>query len=176
MILTFLVRVKYKWWGDNKMKYKGFALTLEIALSLVVIIILLSGALSLAGIGWYRNYQSDAFRDKCNQLDYAVRRYGQNHLLVDKASEHYDADENFRYHMVQTYPASQAKLADLHTPGYLHFQLKIEDLQWRPTADGGVIQDSNITFYKTKNTRTKYRIEVILPNGKKYVTPGSSSL
>ena len=156
------------------MKYKGFALTLELGLMLSFVTILLVGAISFTGIGWYRNYQSDALKDKCNQLEYAVRRYGQNHLLVDKASEHYDSDENFRYNMVQTYPESQAKLADLYTLGYLHFQLKIEDFQYKATPTG-FIQDSSVTFYRTNSTKTKYRIEVILPNGTKYVTPGSSS-
>ena len=157
------------------MKYKGFALTLEMSLMLIIVTILLTGGISLAGIGWYRNHQSDALKDKCNQLEYAVRRYGQNHLMVDKTSEHYDTDKNFRYNMVQTYPASQAKLADLYTLGYLQSQLKIEDFQWKAAADGGVIQDKAIVFYKVNDTNTKYRIEVTLPNGEKYVTPGSSS-
>lgn len=156
------------------MKCKGFALTLELGLMLAIVTILLASGMSLAGIGWYRNYQSDALRDKCNQLEYAVRRYGQNHLAVDTSSQHYDPDGVLRYRMVQTYPASQAELADLHDLGYLHAQLTLSDFQWKATADG-VVQDTAMTFYKVDSTKTKYRIEVILPNGTKYVTPGSSS-
>ena len=156
------------------MKYKGFAFTLEMGLVLSMVTILLVGGMAVAGVGWYKNYQSDALRDKCNQLDYAVRRYGQNHLAVDTSSEHYDSKGKLHYNMVQTYPASQAKLADLHTLGYLHSSLKIEDFQWKSTSNG-VVKDKAVTFYTVNSAKTKYKIEVILPNGTKYVTPGSQS-
>ena len=123
---------------------------------------------------WIRDYQSDALRDECNQLDYAVRRYGQNHLTADISSQHTDEDGTFRYNMVQTYPASQAKLSDLHELGYLLPAVKLDDFQRKASASG-VAKDNSVTFYRVNSDATKYRIEVTLPNGKTYVTPGSSS-
>ena len=154
------------------MKASGFVLPTGLALALVIGFIG-SGAI-WAGAGWIRDYRSDALRDECNQLDYAVRRYGQNHLAVDTSSEHMDADGRFRYNMVQTYPASQSKLSELHDLGYLLSAVKLEDFQLK-AGTTGVVADKTVTFYKVNSARTKYRIEVMLPNGKTYVTPGSSS-
>ena len=47
------MQVKYKRWGDND--------------EIQRVTILLVGAISFAGIGWYRNYQSDTLKDKCNR-------------------------------------------------------------------------------------------------------------
>ena len=156
------------------MKYKGVAFSLNMGLALAMVTILLVGGMSLAGVGFYKNYQSDLLRDKCNQLDYAVRRYGQAHLAVDTSSENYDDEGKLHYNMLPTYPAFQAKLADLHSFGYLSTELKISDFQWRSTYNGAV-QDTSVIFYRANSNCTAYRIEVMLPNGKKYVTPGSSS-
>ena len=144
-------------------------------LVLAMMTVLFVGGMSIAGVGWYKNYQSDMLRDKCNQLDFAVRRYGQNHLSVNTSSESYDSDGKLHYNKVQTYPASQVKLADLHALGYLHPQLKITDFQWKVSGNT-VVQDSSVVFYRVNSSCTKYRIEVVLPNGTKYVTPGSSTL
>ena len=144
------------------MKLCGFVLSARLVLALVIAFIS-SGAI-WSGAGWVRDYKSDALRDECNQLDYAVRRYGQNHLAVDTSSQHTDADGNLRYKMVQTYPASQAKLSELHDLGYLLPAVKLDDFK-----------SNSATFYKVNSDKTKYRIEVTLPNGKTYVTPGSSS-
>ena len=157
------------------MKLKGLALTLEMGLVLAMVTVLLVGGMAVAGVGWYRNFQSDALRDKCNQLDYAVRRYGQTHTVVDTASESYDSEGKLHYNRMQSYPPSQARLADLHTLGYLHSELKISDFQWK-VSSGAVVKDNSIVFYRVNSNATKYRIEVTLPNGTKYVTPGSSAL
>ena len=145
------------------MKLCGFALSARIVLALVIAFIF-SGAAWL-GVGWVRDYKSDVLRDECNQLDYAVRRYGQSHLAVDTTSQHTDADGNLRYNMVQTYPDSQAKLSELHDLGYLLPAVKLDDFK----------SSNSVTFYKVNSDKTKYRIEVTLPNEKNYVTPGSSS-
>ena len=145
------------------MKLCGFALSARIVLALVIAFIF-SGAAWL-GVGWVRDYKSDVLRDECNQLDYAVRRYGQSHLAVDTTSQHTDADGNLRYNMVQTYPESQAKLSELHDLGYLLPAVKLDDFK----------SSNSVTFYKVNSDKTKYRIEVTLPNEKNYVTPGSSS-
>ncbi len=156
------------------MKCKGVAFTLEMAVVLSIVTVLFVGGMAIAGIGWYRNHQSDLLRDKCNQLEYAVRRYGQSHLAVDTSTEHFDDDGNFFYSMIQTYPASQSDLTDLYTLGYLNSELKIEDFQIKVTT-GIVSIDNTITFYTANEDKTKYKIEVILPNGTKYITPYSSS-
>ena len=72
------------------MKMRGFIPPAGLALALVIAFCG-SGAIVWSGLGWIRDYQSDALRDKCNYLDYAVRRYGQSHLTVDTSSEHTDA-------------------------------------------------------------------------------------
>ncbi len=156
------------------MKLKGLAITLELAVTLVILSIVLFSGIAWAGLGWLRNYQSDMLRDKCNQLDYALRRYGQNHLITDVASEHFDEDGNFFYSMLQTYPSSQTNLSELHTLGYLHHELKLEEFQTKLTSIG-VEKDTSVTFYTVNDDCTKYKVEVMLPNGKKYITPGSSS-
>lgn len=146
------------------MKMRGFIPPAGLALALVIAFCG-GGAIVWSGLGWIRDYQSDALRDKCNYLDYAVRRYGQSHLAVDTSSEHTDAKGTWRYNMIQTYPASQAKLSELYDLGYLGPEIKLEDLQ----------SEGSATFYTVNSDLTQYRIEVVLPNGKKYVTPGSSS-
>ena len=155
------------------MKLCGFVLSAKLTLALVIALILSSGAI-WSGAGWIRDYKADALRDECNQLDYAVRRYGQNHQAVDTSSEHMDADGKLWYNMVQTYPASQAKLSELYDLGYLRSAVKMEDFKLKSGA-AGVAKDDSVTFYRVNSDKTKYRIEVTLPNGKTYVTPGSSS-
>ena len=157
------------------MKLKGFALTLEMGLVLAMVTVIFVGGMAIAGVGWYRNYQSEMLRDKCNQLDYAVRRYGQTHEIVITSSESYDSDGKLHYNMMQTYPSSQSALSDLHKLGYLQSNLKISDFQWKSTASG-VVQDNSVVFYRVNSNYTQYRIEVVLPNGTTYVTPGSSSI
>lgn len=157
------------------MKLKGMAFTLELGIAIAMVTVLVVGGMAVAGVGWYRNFQSDALRDKCNQLDYAVRRYGQTHEIVNTSSERYDSEGKLHYNMMQTYPASQARLADLHTLGYLHSELKISDFQLK-VSSGAVVTDNSVVFYRVNSNATKYRIEVTLPNGTKYVTPGSSTL
>ena len=156
------------------MKLRGFALTLELAVLLMLMTILIGGGISFATISWYKNYQSDILRDKCNQLEYAVRRYGQNHEIVDVSSESYDAEGKLHYNMLQSYPTSQSGLSVLHTLGFLQSGIKISDFQLKSTSNG-VKQDNSVVFYRVNSNYTKYRIEVMLPNGSKYVTPGSSS-
>jgi len=146
------------------MKILGFVPPAGLALVLVMMLVG-GGAIVWAGIGWIRDFRSDALRDKCNHLEFAVRRYGQAHLAVDTSSEHTDAEETWRYSMMQTYPSSQAKLSELYDLGYLAPSIKLEDFQ----------SEGSATFYTVNNDQTKYKIEVTLPNGKKYVTPGSSS-
>lgn len=147
---------------------------MELAVALVMITVIFGAGVALAGVGWYKNMQSDALRDKCNQLEYALQRYGQAHEVVDTSSESYDSEGKLHYNMIRTYPTSQANLSILHDLGFLHRSLKISDFQW--TASGNsVIQDSSVVFYKVSNDYTKYKIEVTLPNGKKYTTPGSSN-
>ena len=146
------------------MKILGFVPPAGLALVLVMMLVG-GGAIVWAGIGWIRDFRSDALRDKCNHLEFAVRRYGQAHLAVDTSSEHTDAEETWRYNMMQTYPSSQAKLSELYDLGYLTPSIKLEDFQ----SEGSAV------FYTVNTDQTKYRIEVMLPNGKKYVTPGSSS-
>ena len=146
------------------MKILGFVPPAGLALVLVMMLVG-GGAIVWTGIGWIRDFRSDALRDKCNHLEFAVRRYGQAHLAVDTSSEHTDAEETWRYNMMQTYPSSQAKLSELYDLGYLTPSIKLEDFQ----SEGSAV------FYTVNTDQTKYRIEVMLPNGKKYVTPGSSS-
>ncbi len=149
------------------MKLKGLALTVDMGITLVLLMLLFAGGITWAGIGWIKDFRSDALRDECNQLEFAVRRYGQNHLTADVSSEYYDDDGKLHYNMVQTYPDSQDNLFEtLHTLGYLVPDVKVSDFQ---------ISSAGAVFYRVNETRTKYRIEVTLPNGKTYVTPGSSS-
>ena len=154
------------------MKTCGFVMPTGLALALAIGFVA-SGAI-WAGVGWIRDCKSDALRDECNHLDYAVRRYGQNHLAVDLPREHTDTDGNLRYDMVQTYPGSQAKLSELHDLGYLLPAVKLDDFKLKASASG-VVKDNSVIFYKVSSDKTKYRIEVTLPNGKTYVTPGSST-
>ena len=146
------------------MKIRGFVPPAGLALVLVMMLVG-GGAIVWAGVGWIRDCRSDTLRDKCNYLEYVVRRYGQSHLAVDTSSEHTDAEETWRYNMMQTYPSSQAKLSELYDLGYLTPSIKLEDFQ----------SEGSATFYTVNTDQTMYRIEVTLPNGKKYVTPGSSS-
>ncbi len=154
------------------MKASGFVLPTGLALALAIGFIG-SGAI-WAGAGWIRDYRSDVLRDECDQLDYAVRRYGQNHLAADTSSEYTDLNGRLRYNKVQTYPASQASLSELHDLGYLLPAVKLEDFQLK-AGTTGVVTDKTVIFYKVNSARTLYRIEVTLPNGKTYTTPGSSS-
>lgn len=147
---------------------------MELAVTLAMAAIFLAGSGILAGIGWLRSFQSDALRDACNQLDYAVRRYGQNHLAVDTSSMRLDSEDILRYRLHHAYPPSQTNLSELHDLGYLLPAVKLKDFQLKAVG-ADVIQDNSVIFYETNSDNTKYRIEVILPNGKTYVTPGSSS-
>ena len=156
------------------MKFKGLALTLDMAIALSIATIMFAGGAVWAGIGWVKDYRSDLLRDECNQLEYALHRYGQNHLTVDLTSEHTDSFGKILYNKIHTYPESQEKLDELHKLGYLHSSVEFTDFQWSK-SDDIAIRDSSVVFYTVNTDRTKYRIEVTLPNGTTYVTPGSSS-
>lgn len=154
------------------MKRKGFILTMDMAVAVAMGAFLLLGGTTWAGIGWIRDFRSDLLREECNLLENAVRRYGQNHLAGENG--HLDAKGAYYYTKKQTYPASQKELSKLHDLGYLPGAVKFENFQWR-AAGTGAVKDTSVTFYKANSDSTKYRIEVVLPNGSAYVTPGSSS-
>lgn len=106
------------------MKILGFVPPAGLALVLVMMLVG-GGAIVWAGIGWIRDFRSDALRDKCNHLEFAVRRYGQAHLAVDTFSEHTDAKETWRYNMMHGW-SSRRTLSILQFLSISYYCLEIE--------------------------------------------------
>ena len=107
------------------MKIRGFVPPAGLALVLVMMLVG-GGAIVWAGVGWIRDCRSDALRDKCNYLEYVVRRYGQSHLAVDTSSEHTDAEETWRYNMMHGW-SSRRTLSVLLFLSNSYFVLEVKN-------------------------------------------------
>lgn len=152
----------------KKLKLRGMVLSLHLAAAVCIAIVMLGG-LGWAGAGWIRSLETDHLKSECDQLDYALFLYGKSHLDVKQGSLHFDEDNRLQYSKAWTYPASQSALSELHDKGYLSQDVKFEDFQRKSDGSKG----GSGTFYTVNSDHTKHKIEVILPSGKKYKTPGS---
>lgn len=134
-----------------QVKRRGY---LSIAVALVVVFIGILAGSVLFNVSIIHNVKADQLRAECSMIDRSLEMWSKSHRAIKKETIQYPADGRVSYEKKRVYPASLEELKEL---GYV----------WRG-------MDGSIFRYSTEGSDTGYHLEVDLPMGVTYVSPGST--
>lgn len=131
------------------------SLSLSVILSVMMVLIVMVG-LSVAGVNIVRGVKTDKLKAECDVIDHALETWASAHKRVVEASIHQDEEGRTYYGMERQYPETLEQLGELQVYGYIPRSI-----------------DKSGFRYATRDHATRYRLEVNLPDGSVYVSPGS---
>lgn len=133
------------------MKRRGY---LSITVALVVVFIGMLAGSALWNVSIIHNAKADELRAECSAIDRSLEIWSKSHRAIKEETIRYQEDGHVYYEKERVYPASLEELREL---GYV----------WRG-------MDGSSFRYNTQGNETGYHLEVELPMGATYVSPGSS--
>lgn len=140
--------------GGRFLKKKGFILIRYILF--VILTLIVCGSLIGGGVSTYKNFKTKELIAQCDVIDRTLESWVKNHNSVDIESISYRDDGKMLYKKRSLYPRNLIELGQVQDMGYY---VKNIDL-------------SKFNYYSFDNG-TKYKLEVILPDGSVYTSSKS---
>lgn len=136
------------------MKKNGF-IVLETLIQ-VLLILVLFGAGITAGTRAVQNFTTYDLKSQCDVLDRTLEMWAKAHQGVEESSITQNEDGKLVYKRQRLYPLNLSELGEVQNMKYFSQNIDIQKFMYS-TQDGG----------------TKYKLEVILPDGTVYKSPRS---
>lgn len=152
------------------LKRKGIAFSLEMVFNLIVIGLVFGGGLYL-GMQTVENCRRELLIEQAKAIDHALDRFAKAHIGVDGTTVTLNKEKmKLNYDKMRYYPETLQELGVIRDDfGYLSKHLKFKLLD--TTVHYDVFQYS---VNKEANGKMTYQLEVLLPDGYIYTSPGSN--
>ena len=136
------------------MKKQGFILFQFYIIAVVVLVVMSVGIGT--SIKMVANFQTNNLKTQCDVLDRSLEKWTKSHKVVNETSVYCEVNKGLIYERQRLYPVTLVELGEVQNMGYFVNNIDLSQFTYY-TLDGG----------------TKYRLEVMLPDGSTYRSPQS---
>lgn len=153
----------------HEYKKAGLLYSVQMVFVMIMVMIIFSGGVYL-GSQTVDNYRRDMLIEQSKAIDHALQMYAKAHLAVDTSTcVINDEKTKLKYTKTRIYPNNLQELGVIRDNfGYLSRHLKFQSL------DNVNYDLFRYSVQKSDDGNMTYQLEVKLPNGYNYTSPGSN--
>lgn len=140
------------------MKKRGILLYQLVLVLLITLIVFGIGVTT--GNNVMKNVRTDNLRSQCNIIDRSLEAYAKSHRGVTTTSVTYNSEGKVSYTQNRQYPENLTELGEIQDKGYFSTSIDLTKFTYSmaQVSDGTMV----------------YKLEVHLPDGTVYTSPGSN--